>query len=69
MKYLVTGGAGFIGSNFVKYILENSEGENTQMMCEQLYDLAKLSHSPLSPEAMTRFIQRSNDIMCILSEK
>lgn len=57
------------GHPLVKYILENSEGENTQMMCEQLYDLAKLSHSPLSPEAMTRFIQRSNDIMCVLSEK
>lgn len=57
------------GHPLVKYILENSEGENTQMMCEQLYDLAKLQHSPLSPEAMTRFITRSNDIMCILSEK
>lgn len=57
------------GHPLVKYILENSEGENTQMMCEQLYDLAKLQHSPLSPEAMTRFITRSNEIMCILSEK
>ena len=57
------------GHPLVKYILEHSEDENTTMMCEQLYDLAKLAYAPLSPEAMTRFIQRSNDIMCILSEK
>ena len=51
------------GHPLVKYILENSDNENTPMICEQLYDLGKLAHSPLSPEAMTRFIQRSNDIM------
>ena len=57
------------GHPLVKYILENSDGDNTKLICEQLYDLAKLQHAPLSPEAMTRFIQRSNDIMCIVSEK
>jgi len=57
------------GHPLVKYILENSDGDNTKIICEQLYDLAKLQHAPLEPEAMTRFIQRSNDIMCIVSEK
>ena len=38
------------------------------MICEQLYDLAKLQHAPLEADAMTRFIQRSNDIMCALNE-
>ncbi|MBR3635818.1 MAG: molecular chaperone HtpG [Lachnospiraceae bacterium] len=57
------------GHPLVKYILDNKEGENTKLICEQLYDLAKLQHAPLSPEAMTRFIQRSNDIMCLVSEK
>ncbi len=53
----------------VQYILDHKENENTKMICEQLYDLAKLQHAPLESEAMTRFIQRSNDIMCIFSEK
>ncbi len=52
----------------VQYILENTEGKNTKMFCEQLYDLAKLQQAPLDAEAMTRFVQRSNDIMCALNE-
>ena len=52
----------------VQYIVENPEGENTSMICEQLYDLAKLQHAPLDAEAMTRFVQRSNDIMCALNK-
>ena len=53
----------------VQYILANQEGKNTKMFCEQLYDLAKLQHAPLDAEAMTRFVQRSNDIMCALNEE
>ena len=52
----------------VQYILTNQEGKNTKMFCEQLYDLAKLQHAPLEADAMTRFVQRSNDIMCALNE-
>ena len=52
----------------VQYILANQDGKNTKMFCEQLYDLAKLQHAPLDAEAMTRFVQRSNDIMCALNE-
>ncbi len=53
----------------VQYILEHQDGKNTRMFCEQLYDLAKLQHAPLDGEAMTRFVQRSNDIMCALNEE
>ena len=53
----------------VQYILSNQDGKNTKMFCEQLYDLAKLQHAPLEAEAMTRFVQRSNDIMCALNEE
>ncbi len=53
----------------VQYILNNQDGKNTKMFCEQLYDLAKLQHAPLEAEAMTRFVQRSNDIMCALNEE
>ncbi|MBQ2804229.1 MAG: molecular chaperone HtpG, partial [Lachnospiraceae bacterium] len=52
----------------VQYITENQEGENAEMICEQLYDLAKLQHAPLSPEAMTQFVNRSNDIMLLLTK-
>ncbi len=52
----------------VQYVTEHQEGENTTMICEQLYDLAKLQHAPLAPEAMTRFIARSNEIMLLLAK-
>ena len=50
-------------NTLVKYVLENGEGENTAKICEQLYDLALLSHGSLTPERMTKFIARSNEIM------
>ena len=52
----------------VKYVNENQEGENVGMICEQLYDLAKIQQAPLSPEAMTKFIARSNEIMMVLAK-
>lgn len=52
----------------VQYILTNEQSEHTPMICEQLYDLALLSHKPLEPEAMTKFILRSNDIMMLLAK-
>ena len=50
----------------VKYVLEHKDGEHTDMICHQLYDLAMLAHKPLSPEEMTAFVKRSNDIMMLL---
>ena len=52
----------------VQYVSEHQEGENVKMICEQLYDLAKLQHAPLNPDEMTRFISRSNDIMMMLAK-
>ncbi len=52
----------------VQYVTEHQEGENVEMICEQLYDLAKIQHAPLAPEAMTKFIARSNDIMMMLAK-
>ena len=52
----------------VQYINEHQEGENVDMICQQLYDLAKIQHAPLAPEAMTKFIARSNDIMLLLAK-
>ncbi len=52
----------------VTYITEHEDDANTKMICEQLYDLAKLQNAPLSPEAMTKFVARSNDIMLLLAK-
>lgn len=52
----------------VQYIMENTESSNVNMICEQLYDLALLQHAPLEPEAMSKFVARSNDIMMLLTK-
>ena len=52
----------------VQYIVENKENDNTPIIAEQLYDLAKLQHAPLDAEAMTKFITRSNEIMMLLAK-
>ncbi|MCI5958243.1 MAG: molecular chaperone HtpG [Lachnospiraceae bacterium] len=52
----------------VAYIMEHEDGDQTEMICEQLYDLAQLQNAPLSPEAMTKFIARSNEIMMLLTK-
>ena len=52
----------------VQYIMEHTDGSNVEMICEQLYDLALLQHAPLEPEAMSKFVARSNDIMMLLTK-
>ena len=52
----------------VKYLVEKEEAENAPIICEQLYDLAMLSHKQLSPEEMTKFVERSNKIMLMLTK-
>ena len=51
----------------VQYVLGHKEDANTSKICEQLYDLASLSHGPLAPERMTAFVSRSNEIMMIMA--
>ncbi len=52
----------------VQYVLDHQDGENVKMICEQLYDLALLQQAPLEPEAMTKFVARSNEIMMLLTK-
>ncbi len=52
----------------VKYILDNKDSEHVPMFCEQLYDLAVLTNQPLSVDAMTKFIERSNQVMLLLTK-
>ena len=55
-------------NKLVQYILEHKDGEHVNLFCEQLYDLAMISHQPLAPEKMTKFISRSNEIMMLLAK-
>lgn len=60
-------------NNVVKLLLDMKDKDNkkddVKMICEQIYDLAMMSHKPLEMEAMTKFITRSNKIMEMLADK
>ncbi|MDD6401111.1 MAG: molecular chaperone HtpG [Lachnospiraceae bacterium] len=53
-------------NKLVKYLLDNPEGDNSEIICCQLYDLAVLANKPLDAEAMTKFVSRSNEILGML---
>lgn len=55
-------------NELVKYVLDNKDGEHTDDICCQLYDLAVLANRPLAPEAMTRFVARSNRLLTVLTK-
>ena len=52
----------------VQFLVEHKRSKNVPIICKQLYDLAMLAHKPLSPEEMTAFVQRSNEIMMLLTK-
>ncbi len=52
----------------VKYITENKDNENAKTFAHQLYDLAVLANRPLTPAEMTEFVNRSNEIMMLLTK-
>ena len=53
----------------VEYVMEHEDDKNTRMICEQLYDLARIQNAPLEGDAMTKFVQRTNDIMMVFANK
>ncbi len=55
-------------NQLVQYLAAHQDSEHTALICQQLYDLAMISHKPLEPEAMTKFIARSNEIMMLLTK-
>ena len=52
----------------VQFLVEHKRSKNVPVICKQLYDLAMLAHKPLSPEEMTAFVPRSNEIMMLLTK-
>ena len=55
-------------NDLVKYVAEHADGENTKIICEQLYDLAMIANQPLPADEMAAFIARSNEIMMLLAK-
>ena len=53
----------------VQYVMEHKEEKDSKMICEQLYDLAKIQNAPLPAEEMANFVARSNEIMMLLMNK
>ena len=53
-------------NKLVKYLKDHQDGEHVDLICQQLYDLAELANRPLEPEAMTKFIARSNEVLSLL---
>ena len=47
----------------VEKVLSDPDNDNSKLIEQQLYDLALLSNKKLSADEMTKFIQRSNDIL------
>lgn len=52
----------------VQFVLQHKRSQAVPVICRQLYDLAVLSHKPLSAEEMAAFVKRSNDIMMLLTK-
>ncbi|MBA4697948.1 MAG: molecular chaperone HtpG [Ruminococcus sp.] len=52
----------------VQFIVEHKRSKSVPVICRQLFDLAMLAHKPLSPAEMTAFVQRSNEIMMLLTK-
>ncbi len=51
------------GHPLVQKVMEDPESDSSKLIEQQLYDLALLSNKQLSPDELTKFIQRSNDIL------
>lgn len=52
----------------VEFVLNHKKAQSVPVICRQLYDLALLSHKPLSQKEMEDFVKRSNEIMLLLTK-
>ncbi len=57
-----------LNNDLVSYLLAHKEDDKASLFCKQIYDLAKICNQPLSPEDMTEFVKRSNEIMLLLTK-
>ena len=52
----------------VKFVLEHKKSQSVPVICQQLYDLARISQHPLTQDEMNAFMKRSNEIMLLLTK-
>ena len=45
------------------------ENETTQLLCQQIYDLARMSAQPLEADEITAFLKRSQKLVAMAVEK
>ncbi len=57
-----------IGHPLVQYLFEHGDDEHVDMIGQQLYDLALMGQRQLTPEEMTRFVERSNQVMMLVTK-
>lgn len=53
----------------IQLLSTTDDEETSKLLCQQIYDLALISHKPLEADAMTAFVERSNKILEILATK
>ena len=53
----------------VKYLEKQEDGEKTQQLCAQVFDLAEMARQPLVADRMVEFLKRSNALLTMLIEK
>ena len=46
----------------------DAEDETTQMLCQQLYDLARMAAKPLEAEEITAFLARSQKLVAMAAK-
>ena len=52
----------------VRFVLEHKKSQSVPVICQQLYDLARISQHPLTQDEMNAFMKRSNEIMLLLTK-
>ena len=53
----------------VQYLEKQEDGERTQQLCAQVFDLAEMARQPLVADRMVEFLRRSNALLTMLIEK
>ena len=53
----------------VQYLEKQEDGEKTQQLCAQVFDLAEMARQPLVADRMVEFLRRSNALLTMLIEK
>ena len=53
----------------VQKLMSDTAGAHTDLICQQLYDLARIANKPLTSEEMTAFIARSNQLLGLVADQ